>query len=115
MGFLDGLAKAVEAAIFNGGSFKDFQEFKQRQANPQHYLSLITDENGRLQYDNGRWTQGNMRFTINPTDDLEAPGGTFVCMEVLGANGETLEKATIVFDADGYIADTKSNRKGGWI
>lgn len=77
-------------------------------------LSQALDSNGKLRHRDGQWTVGDYQYTVNSTNDPEAPGGYYLSIS-WPTGGRSRDHTTVVFDAEGSIADCKSNRKNGWV
>jgi hypothetical protein len=79
-------------------------------------LDQVVDSRGRLVSKDGKWSQGDLEYTVNPTNDPQAPGGYYLSISWPHPTQKgQREHTTIVFTADGYIADATSNRKNGWL
>jgi len=113
MGFWDNL----KDALATGG---DREAFKTRrgqrlgQAAVKAALDQALDANGRLTQWDGQWEVGEYQYTVNPATDPEVPEGYYLSIS-WPTGGRKRDHTTIVFDANGYIADCKSNRKNGWV
>lgn len=79
-------------------------------------LGYSRDGRGRLVHTSGKWQQGELEYTVSPADDPSAPGGYFMSISWPDpANPGRREHTSIVFDAEGAIANTASNRRNGWL
>ena len=119
MGFLDNL----KDAIASGGDRHAFNARRRRRlggAAVQQALGWATDSRGVLKHRSGKWTQGEYEYTVDATGDPAAPGGYYLSIW-WPTGGRTVggkrkgEHTTVVFDAEGRIANCKSNRQNGWI
>lgn len=118
MGFLDNL----KDAIATGG---DRRAFRARRRNRlgniavKEALGWALDSRGMLKHKSGRWQTGDYIYTVDSADDEEVPGGYFLSVSwPIGGydmSGKKREHTTIVFDANGRIANCSRNRKNGWI
>ena len=82
----------------------------------QAVLGYSRDGRGRLVHTSGKWQQGDLEYTVSSTDDPAAPGGYFMSISwPHPTKSGQREHTSIVFDANGFIADTASNRHNGWL
>lgn len=82
----------------------------------QAALGQVTDGRGRLVHASGQWTQGDLEYTVNPATDKQAPDGYYLSVSWPHPTQKgQREHTTIVFTAEGEIADTASNRRNGWL
>lgn len=82
----------------------------------QEVLGYAMDSRGRLVHTSGKWRQGDLEYTVSPADDPAAPGGYFMSISwPHPTEPGQREHTSIVFDAEGGIADTASNHRNGWL
>jgi len=54
-----------------------------------------------------KWEDNGVGYTVNPTDDENAPGGYYLSQK----DTQTGDHATAVYNTDGTFAETKANRQ----
>jgi hypothetical protein len=111
--FLDNL----KDALATGGDREAFMArrgYRLGKAAVDAVLNQAVDGNGKLKQWDGQWEVGEYQYTVNPTSDPEAPGGYYLSIS-WPTGGRKRDHTTVVFDAEGRIADCKSNRKNGWV
>ncbi len=113
---LDAVRKGAEqgASAFFGRPSDRRRPDKLGETAVKTVLGQVLDSRGKLQYTSGQWTHGDLHYTVREANDRGAEGGHILSIS-WPASLTRREHTTIVFDADGNIAKTKSNKTGGWL